>query len=605
MHPVESAWELPARPPLRIPGVADILCEILGARGLTQQQANELLRTPTTVHDPLRMKGMADAVRVIEAAIRSGKKIAVYGDFDADGVTATAMLVHALDAAGVAVIDYIPDRRTEGYGLHADAIRDLAARGVGTIISVDCGISSSEEVRLAKQLGLDIVVTDHHLPQIGADGVEIVAPADAVVNPKQPGETYPFDGLAGVGVAWKLLQALESRGLVARGSADNGVQLAMLGTIGDVMELRDENRTLVARGLRLLAGRAGADTRVLPGLRALVNACRVESPGSTDLAFSVIPAINAAGRMADAQLALDLFLARTYDQAKPLAAQLVERNRLRKETVARIVAEAEARVAALPDDTPAIVLASRNWDMGVVGIVAGRLAERYGRPALICAIAQDGTVRGSARSSRGVHVVRALDAARDVLTHYGGHAMAAGFSLEQGDLPRLVTAVNRQVAEQYRGLPGRPSASVDAVLDGAHLLPDRLAKLAADLQRLEPTGQGNRPPTFALTAGRVYGVVPFGKDRQHVRLYVQARDGTMVEFKAFNVTDSTLMRPGTRVDVAFQVSSGTFRGRPQVTLMLRKLRPSLQVVATTPVRGARGFERPGGAVAGDGLGLVG
>jgi single-stranded-DNA-specific exonuclease len=379
MQPAATRWILPPEDQA-LAVHPELLGRILGARGMTAAEAQKLLDRAPVNHNPLKLTGMSDAVAVIKDAVARGERIAIYGDFDCDGVSACALLTRALRRAGADVIPYIPNRMTEGYGLHSAALQELADQGVTCVVSVDCG-TSSVDVALNRPKGMRLVVTDHHLPLAPNGAAPALAPADALVNPMQPGDAYPFHGLAGVGVAWKLLQALERARVVPRGCSEEGIQLAILGTIGDVMPLTDENRSMVRRGLEAMT------TKPLPGVQALLEAAKIGgAPKATDLAFGVIPAINAAGRLADARLALDLCLAETVEEARPLAAQLFVKNTERKQAVAQAVAEAEAQVALLPEDAPAIVLASPGWHMGIVGIVAGRLAEKYARPTFVVSL---------------------------------------------------------------------------------------------------------------------------------------------------------------------------------------------------------------------------
>jgi len=309
VQPAPRHWRVSDAEPL--PGLHPVLAQVLAARGYDATAAASFLDTQGGYHDPFGLPAMAAAVATVQAAIREGTTIAIYGDYDADGVTACAMLTRCLRAAGATVIPYIPNRMTEGYGLHAAALAELAARGAGCVITVDCG-TSSVEVALGRPLGMRLVVTDHHLALAPGGSPPQLAPADALVNPKLPGSTYAFDGLAGAGVAFKLVQALEATGVVPAGSADASLGLAALGTIADMMPLRGENRVIVRDGLPRIAD--------LPGLRALCEAAGTSlPPRGTDIAFAVGPRINAAGRMEDARLALELCLCDDPEESARLA----------------------------------------------------------------------------------------------------------------------------------------------------------------------------------------------------------------------------------------------------------------------------------------------
>jgi len=423
MKPAPRRWEISDALPLA--GQPPILGRILAGRGVDAGSCGAFIGGGMELLDPFGLEGMADAVITLGVAVTEGRRIAVYGDYDADGVTACAMLTRALRAGGADVLPYIPNRMTEGYGLHAAALEELASRGVQCVVTVDCG-TSSVEAAANRPPGMALVVTDHHLPLAPDGSLPRLAPADALINPKQPGDTYGFDGLAGAGVAWKLLCALEAEGIVPAGQAEAMIGLAALGTIADMMPLQGENRTIVRRGLgRVLE---------LAGLRALAQAADVSAPlGAADIAFGIAPRINAAGRMEDAKLALDLCLSDAPEECAEMARRLDEQNRSRQAAVATALEQAEERVAEVPDDAPAIVVGDPGWPMGIVGLVAGKLMERYAVPAFVVCL-DPGEAKGSGRSVSGVHIVRALDRAAPTLIRYGGHAAAAGFSLRAEDL---------------------------------------------------------------------------------------------------------------------------------------------------------------------------
>jgi single-stranded-DNA-specific exonuclease len=585
MRPAPRRWVETVPPPL--PGLPSVLGTVLATRGHDVATAATLLGGGGEAHDPFALAGMPDAVIVLGVAVREGTRIAVYGDYDADGVTACAMLTLALRAAGADVVPYIPNRMTEGYGLHGPALEELAARGVGCVVTVDCG-TSSVDVAAARPAGMRLVITDHHLPLPPAGGGEVALPAvDALVNPKRPDCTYPFDALAGAGVAWKLLAALEAERVVPAGSADAAVGLAALGTVADMMPLRGENRLLVRRGLDALAERPS------PGLAALRVAAGVRGPlRAADLAFGLAPRINAAGRMEDAELALRLLLAGGVAEAEPLAARLQGQNVERQEAVARAMAEAEERVAEIPDDAPAIVLGDARWPMGIVGLVAGRLAERYARPTFVASL-EGSEAKGSARSVRGVHLVRALGAAGGCLLRYGGHALAAGYSLDPARLPEFAELVGAAVADQLGDAPRERVHTVEATVTVGDLLP----ALCAELGRLEPCGQGNPEPLLCLRAAAVLSASSFGARGQHLRVTLTDAGGGVVEAVAFNKPGLVAHLPrGRRIDALFGADLDRWDGVERVRLRLRDLRPAREaatdavapVPAPAPARGVAG-----------------
>jgi single-stranded-DNA-specific exonuclease len=569
MKPAPRRWEIVDAPPLD--GLPDVLGRVLSARGYDAAEARALLAAGEEGHhDPFLLAGMPEAVIALGVAVRERQRIAVYGDYDADGVTACAMLTLALRDAGADVLPYIPNRMTEGYGLHAAALAELGTRGVQCVVTVDCG-TSSVEVAAGRPEGMRLVITDHHLP-LAPDGTPPrLAPADALINPKQPGCTYPFDALAGAGVAWKLLQALEIEGIVPPGSAERGLGLAALGTVADMMPLRGENRLIVKRGLAQLSDHPS------PGIRALTAAAGVRPPlRASDIGFGLGPRINAAGRMEDAELALRLCLAADGPEASEIAARLEAQNQVRRDAVAAALEQAEERVAHLPEDLPAIILGDAAWPMGIVGLVAGRITERYARPSFVACL--DGEeAKGSARSVRGVHVVKALDAAAPALLRYGGHALAAGFSLEPRRFEEFAELLLPAVAAQLGDSTPARVFRVDAVVTAAELVP----QLCRELSALEPCGQGNHEALLAMRDCTVLAASSFGANRQHLRVIVSDEGGGVAEAIAFNKpgVESHLPR-GRRIDCCFGLELDEWDGRERVRMRLRDIRPA---AAATPI----------------------
>ncbi len=559
MQPAPRRWRLSDAEPLL--GLHPVVGQVLAARGFDSAAAAAFLDVEGGYHDPFGLPAMDAAVATVRSAMRDGSTIAIYGDYDADGVTACAMLTRSLRAAGATVIPYIPNRMTEGYGLHAAALADLAAQGARCVITVDCGTSSVEVAR-GRPAGMSLVVTDHHLALAPVGSPPQLAPADALVNPKLPGSSYPFDGLAGAGVAFKLVQALEAAGAVPSGSADASLGLAALGTIADMMPLRGENRVIVRDGLLRIPD--------LPGLRALCEAAGTAlPPRGTDVAFAVGPRINAAGRMEDARLALELCLSDDPDQAAQLAADLDTQNRLRQQAVAVALAQAEEQVAAIDDSAAAIVLGDPGWPMGIVGLVAGRLAERYARPAFVACL-DPIEAKGSARSAGGVHIVRALDGAAPALLRYGGHAAAAGFSLEASQFEEFRELITAAVGEQNAGVERRRDFSIDCEISGLEVTPE----LCRALDQLEPCGQGNPAPLLAVRGARVLGTTTFGSEGQHVRVALATGSG-IVEATAFNKPNLADHLPrGRLIDACFGLELDSFQGFERVRARLRDLRPA-------------------------------
>jgi single-stranded-DNA-specific exonuclease len=583
MKPAPRRWHVSDAAPL--PGHPPLLGRVLAARGHDGVSAAAFLDPLAAFHDPGGLRGMDAAVAVVGAAIRAQQRIAVYGDYDADGVTACALLSRSLRAAGVDTVPYIPNRMNEGYGLHGAALAELHAQGVGCVITVDCG-TSSVDVAAARPSGMRLVVTDHHLPLAPGGAAPALASADALINPKQPGCDYAFDGLAGAGVAWKLLGALEAAGLVPDGSAEGALGLAALGTVADMMPLRGENRLIVQRGLPRLREHAG--------IRALCQAAGLAAVlRASDLGFGIGPRINAAGRMEDARLALDLCLCDDEDEAVALAARLDAQNRARQQAVAVAMVEAEAMVERLPDDAPAIVLASPDWPMGIVGLVAGRLSERYARPSFIVCL-DPAEAKGSARSTSGVHIVEALDGAASTLIRYGGHRVAAGFSLAAPRFDDFSRAVSAAVAAQLGDTPRERVVAIDGDITSAECIPATCDMLDG----LEPCGMGNASPVLALRDCTVLSTTAFGAESQHLRMALKDERGLVEAIAFFKPQLAAHLPRGRRVDACVALERDEWQGQVRVRARLRDIRPArpapiLEVSGTPIARGAVTAQPPG------------
>ncbi|MGC8473306.1 MAG: single-stranded-DNA-specific exonuclease RecJ [Candidatus Dormibacteria bacterium] len=517
-------------------------------------------------HDPLLLSGMEQAVQVLGRALREGRRIAVYGDYDVDGVTATALLVRSLAARGAQALPYIPSREAEGYGLNEEALLELGRQGVEVVVSVDCG-TTAVEVAAARPRGMELVITDHHLPlREGEDRRVRLPDVEALVNPQQPGDEYPFKGLAGAGVAYKLVQALEQVGLLPGGTAAQQLPLVALGTVADLMPLVDENRQLVRQGLF-----TWADSAPL-GLLALARAAGIEGPPtSSDLGFSLGPRINAAGRMREADLALACCLAQDPLAASSSARELERLNGERRLRLKEALEVAQELVEGMSDDLPAIVVGHETFHPGVVGLVAGRLADEYQRPAFAYS-RQGAEWRGSARAVDGVNIVEALAVAAPFLLRYGGHQGAGGFSLpgDSQSAGEFSSAVQKAVAIQRNGNRPQRRYAVDAVAS----LADCNFRLADQLARLEPFGRGNPQVLLCALDCQVTAAAPFGKGREHLRVGLADQSGS-AEAITFNRPWLHPHLPvGRRVDVLFELEVNRWKGREQLRLLLRDLRPT-------------------------------
>ena len=560
-------WNLPAAAPstaaLEKAGYPALLAAVLAAHGIEDvPAAAEFLRIEESLSlSPFLMKDMDRAVSRIDRALRAGEHMAVFGDYDVDGITATAILVDYLRRRGGQVSHYIPRRIEDGYGLSADAMRTLHERGVSLVITVDCGITGVEEVDFAATLGMDVVVTDHH------ECKDELPRAAAVVDPHRPDCPYPFKHLAGCGVALKLVLALggeeQAEELLTR-----YCPLAAVGTVADVMRMAGENRTIVARGL------AHITDNDFIGLQALLRETGLDQKEitSVQIGYVLAPRINAAGRMGEADRAAELMLCKDPATARALARELCELNRQRQTVEQEIYAQAIEMIETLPaDERHALVLADHQWHQGVVGIVASRLSEKYACPSFMIHISGH-TGKGSCRSWGGFNLFAALEECSDLLLGFGGHELAAGFTIEEDKIPAFRRRMNQCVLRFMGGRPAASALDVDVVLRRPELV---TLWEVEQLRRLEPYGNGNERPLFSLlgvTLDRIQGV---GQNR-HLKLRL-SKGTAQMEGIFFSVTPQQCpCQAGERVDVAFYLQVNEFRGSRTVQLQVVDLRPSLQ-----------------------------
>ena len=505
--------------------------------------------------DPMSIKDMDKAAERINKAIDEGELICVFGDYDADGVTATALLFSYLETRGANVIYYIPDRITEGYGLNVGAIEELADRGVRLIVTVDNGVSAVEEAKRAKELGISLIVTDHH--KVG----EILPDAEAVVDPHREDCPSNFKEMSGVGVAFKLVCALE-------GGADDMLieeygDLVALGTIGDVVTLTKENRIMVRRGLRLI----NDDPR--PGIAALMAAAGVGDKvfSASSAAFTVCPRINAAGRMGSAIKALELLLCDDEEKASALADEINSMNSLRQKTETDIFASAAEMLSPESDiaKDKVIVLDGEGWHQGVIGIVAARITERFGRPCVV--ISRDGeSAKGSCRSIEGFSIYNAIEAVSDCLEHYGGHTLAAGIGIRSSRIAEFRKRINEYAAQIEMPFLLQ---KIDCRLQPSSINIDLLSSLSM----LEPFGSGNQQPCFGLFGVKIedFSAVSEGK---HVRMTV-SKNGTRTGVVFFGMPEKRFpFDKGDIVDLAVNLDRNFYNGETRVSVIVRGIRPS-------------------------------
>jgi len=553
-------------------GYAPLTAMVLSARGIQDpRQARELLDCNCTLCDPCLMKDMALAVQRVRQAIENGEIIAVFGDYDVDGITATCLLYEFLRTQGADVITYIPGRMEEGYGLNATAIRQLHSQGVKLIVTVDCGITAMAEAELCKSLGIALVITDHH------ECKEQLPDAEAVVDPHRPDCTYPHRNLSGVGVAFKLASALcGSQAQVLENYGD----MVCLGTVADVMPLQGENRVFVSRGLSMMQSAPRL------GIAALMHecGCAPESLNATTIGFILSPRINAAGRMERIELATELFLTRDERRAAAAAAGLCELNRQRQSVESQIYEQVTAALATQTAPT-AIVLKGETWHQGVVGIVASRIAEEYHCPTfLICMDGDHG--KASSRSYGGFNLFAALKELSPLLESYGGHELAAGFTIHRDRIDEFRAQITEMTRNFFAQSDSRTVLEIDCAVTA-----DVLSVSGIDgLNALEPCGNGCPKPMLMMEKLQVDRISMVGNGR-HMRLRV--RNGrhsfNAIYFGANPQTAS--IEQGDLVDIAFQPQVNEFKGERSVQMNVQDIRPSCVASCSADESAYRRFRR--------------
>ncbi|MCS7286657.1 MAG: single-stranded-DNA-specific exonuclease RecJ [Anaerolineae bacterium] len=508
-----TKWVIAPSPPLSLlnsfPSIPPLVVKILYNRGArTPSQIEAFLRGGEEPFNPFKMKDMDKAVTRIRRAIKGREPIAIYGDFDVDGLAATAILLETIRALGGNVIPYIPDRLYEGYGLNKPALRSLARKGIRLVITADCGIRSIEEARYARQIGLDLIITDHH-----AIGPEI-PPALAVINPKRADCLYPFKELAGAGVAFKLSQALFLANRQVPISPlpveePELYDLVALGTVADVVPLTGENRTLAVRGIQSL------NSVARPGLRALMQVAGV-APGEIDsyaISFILGPRLNAPGRLTTAMLSLDLLTSQDEAKALELARELDRWNRQRQKLMNEHLEKARFKALELLERDLVLIVGDESFAPGVVGLVASKLVEEFYRPAVVMELSPERS-RGSARSIPEFDITAALDQCADLLQKYGGHAAAAGLTLETRNLPALKVRLEEIARENLKGMELVPTLKIDAETSLDQITPE----LCHYISMLEPFGYANPEPLFLTRRVKVQEYRLVGEESRHLRL---------------------------------------------------------------------------------------
>ncbi|MGI8883052.1 MAG: single-stranded-DNA-specific exonuclease RecJ [Pyrinomonadaceae bacterium] len=544
--------------------VSPIVAALLISRGYESvEEAHKFLNPAYEhLHEPFLMKGMKEAVGRILKAVENKEKILIWGDYDVDGTTGTVVLRKALEILGAETGFHVPNRFTEGYGINIPALEKAKEKGFSLVVSVDCGIRSFEPLIWAKENGIDVVVTDHHLADEGRGN----PPAFAVVNPNQTGCEYPDKNLAGVGVAFKLVHALlreKGKENLVRGF----LKIVAIGTIADIMKLSGENRAIVTLGLQDLPKAHNF------GLKALmeISDCRSEMT-SYHIGFRIAPRINAAGRMENARQVVELFEAESFEKARELAGILDSRNRERQKIQREITELALLEYVengGSQKQSHVAVIAGENWHRGVIGLAASKITEKLHRPSIVISL-ENGIGHGSARSIANYHLLNGLESCGDLMEQFGGHAAAAGMKIKFENIEKLREMVNRHAIENLSDEDLIPELKIDAVVSSNTLgLP-----LIEDLKRLEPFGMGNRKPTF-VTRDLILQTDPFVMKEKHLKLKLKDENGKQFEavwWDGVEKSKEQTLKPKTRIELAYTPEANVWNGNTRLQLVVEDLR---------------------------------
>lgn len=539
-------------------GVAPVIATIMLNRGITDPES---FITPTEdgFLDPFMMLGMEKATERILKAIADNEKIAIYGDYDVDGITSTAIMVKFLRSHKADVIYYIPDRHEEGYGINTDAIDKIHAQGVTLLITVDCGITALKEIAYAKELGIETIITDHH------ECKDETPDAYCLLNPKQPDCEYPFKKLAGVGVAFKLLQALTIKmHFHMRELIDEYIDLVAIGTIADVMPLVGENRIIVKKGLELLKYTVNRGIRALADV-AEINLSNVQTG---TIGFMLAPRINAAGRMGDPRCAVELLLAKDDMTAKKYAEILNDKNRERQETEISILEDALNIIESTPSikNDFVIVLAHEGWHHGIIGIVASKISERFNKPCILISTDEENG-KGSGRSIRSFNLFKALENSGHLMQKFGGHDLAAGLSIKPENIDKFREEINAYAKECLTEDDFMPILYIDSELPPPYINMNSAEKLSI----LEPYGMGNACPLFYATDLCISQIRPLSEGK-HIKLILSSGE-YCIDAVGFNMGELLdILNEGDKIDIAFSIDINIYRGARQLQVLLKDVK---------------------------------
>lgn len=550
------------------------VAELMIKKGIYSKDDIELFFNGSlkSLRNPFDIKDMEKAAERIAKAVMNHESIFIYGDYDVDGVTATALMYIFLMQCGANVSYYIPNRLEEGYGLNKDAINEIHQRGADLIITVDCGISAIEEVLLAKELGMDIIITDHHQPS-----KELPVAADAIINPMREDDLYPNKTLAGVGVAFKVVMALRftlrKHNFFQNDAPNirNLLDIVTLGTIADVMPLVDENRIFVRHGLELMSGdnvRIGIDE-----LKKVIDSLStVQKMKTSNIGFQIAPRINAMGRMASSDKSLKLLVTQNRNEARQLAIELDNENKYRQMIERDILQQTFDIIETnrYAEDEGGIVVASEGWHPGVIGIVASRVVDKYFRPTIILTD-DNGVYKGSARSIPGFHLYDGLSSLSDLLLSFGGHKYAAGVKIAKENLEEFRERFNKIVKENLKKEDFIPEINIDAEIDSK----DITSEIMQYLEKLEPYGQGNKEPVFYMKKVSKYQYETFvGKEQNHLKCVFEKK-GILFDAIGFNMKEyKSIVAENDEFDILFSLVHNTWKNTKTIQLNIKDIKKS-------------------------------
>lgn len=536
--------------------VTGLLAQVMVNRQIdTEEKINAFFKPSIeNLYSPFLMKGMEKAIERILKAVKSRERILVFGDYDVDGITSTAVLYRFLLSQGARISHYIPNRLSEGYGLNIEAINKIK-HDTDLIITVDCGISAIDEARYIKASNIDLIITDHH------ECPEELPNAYCIINPKQRECQYPFKGLAGVGVTFKLITALANRLGLEDKEYLKYLDIVCLGTIADVVPLLDENRIITKFGINII------NSCPNPGIRALLNVSNVAKATSWGIAFGLCPRINASGRLGDSNKAVELLVEDDYERAQNIAKELDQYNKKRQETEINIYREALNLIdkdRLFEDDI--IVVGAQNWHHGVIGIVASKICELYYKPCILLCY-EDGIARGSARSVEGFDLYKALTNSKNLLEKYGGHELAAGLTLKIENVDNLRQQINKY-AKQIMLKPLQPSLTIDGCIDDEDITLDSVAQL----QYLEPFGAHNPQPIFTLNEVIIKNIQAVGTDNKHIRLKISKKNNDYdgIGFNMIHFREK--LSNGDIIKLAHTLEINEFRGNKNIQFNIKDIK---------------------------------